>query len=63
MASFPRLEDAFLVMFGLIYALHLDYPKELTNTFEFTQKILLGLDAGKLSPKLQTLRNDLMIHV
>lgn len=23
------------VMFGLIYALHLSYPKGLTNTFEF----------------------------
>ena len=34
-----RLADAFLVMFGLIYALHLSYPKGLTNTFEFTQKL------------------------
>uniref|UniRef100_A0A673BJB1 Uncharacterized protein n=1 Tax=Sphaeramia orbicularis TaxID=375764 RepID=A0A673BJB1_9TELE len=59
----PRLADAFLVMFGLIYALHLAYPKGLTNTFEFTQKILLGLDNSKLSPKLQTLKNDLMLHV
>lgn len=59
----PRLADAFLVMFGLIYALHLAYPKGLTNTFEFTQKILLGLDNSKLSPRLQTLKNDLMLHV
>lgn len=42
--NLPRLADAFLVMFGLIYALHLSYPKGLTNTFEFTQKILLGLE-------------------
>jgi len=61
--SLPRFGDAFLVMFGLIYALHLSYPKALTNTFEFVQKILLGLEAGKLSPRLQTLKNDLMIHV
>ncbi|KAG7517502.1 hypothetical protein JOB18_009424 [Solea senegalensis] len=58
--SLPRFSDAFLVMFGLIYALHLSYPKALTNTFEFTQKILLGLESGKLSPRLQTLKNDLM---
>ncbi|KAF3842859.1 hypothetical protein F7725_001708 [Dissostichus mawsoni] len=58
--SLPRLADAFLVMFGLIYALHLSYPKGLINTFE---KVLLDLEDGKLSPKLQTLKNDLMIHV
>ena len=61
--SLPRLADAFLVIFGLIYALHLSYPEGLTNTFEFTQKILLGLDDSKLSPKLQTLKNDLMLYV
>ncbi|XP_041960991.1 uncharacterized protein LOC121719429 isoform X2 [Alosa sapidissima] len=59
--SLPRLGEAFLVIFGLIYALHLSYPKALTNTFEFIQKILLGLEGGKLSPKLQTLKNDLML--
>ncbi|XP_026100116.1 uncharacterized protein LOC113070979 [Carassius auratus] len=58
--SLSRFADAFLVMFGLIYALHLNYPRGLTNTFEFIQKILLGLDEGKLSPKLQSLKNDLM---
>lgn len=58
--SLPRFGDAFLVLFGLIYALHLSYPKALTNTFEFTQKILLGLESGKLSPRLQTLKNELM---
>lgn len=61
-ASHTRLSDAFLVIFGLMYALHLSYPKALTNTFEFTQKILLGLDNGRLSPRLQTLKNDLMMQ-
>ncbi|KAL0993602.1 hypothetical protein UPYG_G00110380 [Umbra pygmaea] len=61
LVSFPRLGDAFLVIFGLIYALHLSYPKALTNTFDFTQKILLGLESGKLSTRLQTLKNDLMM--
>lgn len=59
----PRLPDAFMVMFGLIYTFHLNYPKGLTNTFEFTQKILLGLDDYRLSPKLQSLKNDLMLYV
>ena len=57
----PRLADAFLVMFGLIYALHLSHPMGLTNTFDFIQKILLGMEDGKLSPKLQTLKNDLLM--
>jgi len=59
--SLPRLDDGFLVMFGLIYALHLSYPQGLTNTFEFIQKVLFGLDEGELSSRLQTLKNDLMI--
>ncbi|XP_039662648.1 uncharacterized protein LOC120562812 [Perca fluviatilis] len=37
--SLPRLGDAFLVICGVIYAPHRSYPKALTNTFEFTQKI------------------------
>ncbi|KAL0148097.1 hypothetical protein M9458_056637, partial [Cirrhinus mrigala] len=43
--------SAFLFMFGLIYALDLSYPKEMANTFEFIQKVLLGLDDGKLKPR------------
>ncbi|KAA8577909.1 hypothetical protein FQN60_000002 [Etheostoma spectabile] len=31
--SLPRLGDASQVIFGLIYALHLSYPRALTNTF------------------------------
>ncbi|XP_039621640.1 uncharacterized protein LOC120537072 [Polypterus senegalus] len=60
--TLPRFVDALVVMFSLIYALHLSYPKGLTNTFEFFQKILLSLEDGKLSPRLQTLKNDLMIY-
>ncbi|XP_042580921.1 uncharacterized protein LOC109047373 isoform X2 [Cyprinus carpio] len=57
-----RLADAFLLMFGLIYALHLNYPKELTHTFNFIQKVLLGLDDSKpLTPRLLSLKNELLI--
>lgn len=61
--SVSRHTDVFLIMFGLMYALHLSYPKALINTFEFVQKILLGLDGGKLSPKLQTMKIDLSMWV
>ncbi|KAF4111614.1 hypothetical protein G5714_008645 [Onychostoma macrolepis] len=57
-----RLSDAFLLMFGLIYALDLSYPKEMANTFEFIQKVPLGLDDGKLKPRVLALKSDLLIH-
>ncbi|KAL2088071.1 hypothetical protein ACEWY4_016899 [Coilia grayii] len=52
--------EAFCLLFGLMYALHLDYPKSMKYTFEFIQKILLNLGQNKLTPKLQTLKNALM---
>lgn len=55
-----QLPEAFLVLFGFMYALHLKYPKGLAKTFEFVQKVLLGMDDGKLSPSVQTLKNELM---
>ena len=59
--SLPRLADAFLVIFELIYALHLSYPVGLTNTYECIHKILLGVEEGELLPKLQTLKNELLM--
>lgn len=57
-----KMSDAFLLIFGMIYALHLDYTKELTHTFNFIQKVLLGLEDSKpLAPRLLSLKNDLLI--
>ncbi|KAI3352181.1 hypothetical protein L3Q82_020997 [Scortum barcoo] len=44
LASLPQ---AFCVISGLIYALHLEYPKYLKNTFYFVQQVMLNL--GKKS--------------
>ncbi|KAK0137073.1 hypothetical protein N1851_026735 [Merluccius polli] len=61
MSELPRLADAFVVLLGLIYALHLDYPKKLTHTFTFIQKVLLCLDDNKaLKPCLLSLKNELL---
>lgn len=53
--------DSLVILFGLIYALHLSYPEKLSGFFEFIQVVLLKLDDGRkqLKPKLQALRNEL----
>uniref|UniRef100_A0A3B4V1I8 Sterile alpha motif domain containing 3 n=1 Tax=Seriola dumerili TaxID=41447 RepID=A0A3B4V1I8_SERDU len=60
MDEVPTTSLGLCLLFGLIYALHLDYPKGMKNTFEFIQKTLLNLGQQKLSPKLQTLKNALL---
>lgn len=53
--------DALVVLYGLIYALHLSYPKTLKHFFEFIQLLLLNLEDGskQLPPKLMSLKNAL----
>lgn len=46
-------------LFGWIYSLNLSYPKDLRYTFEFLQKVVMGLDGNKLSNKVQVLKNKL----
>ncbi|KAF3851462.1 hypothetical protein F7725_013234 [Dissostichus mawsoni] len=61
-SNIPRMADSFALLFGLMYVLHLDYPKKLINTFIFIQKVLMGLDGGKpLKPCLLNLKNDLLL--
>nr|XP_033966994.1 uncharacterized protein LOC117467466 [Pseudochaenichthys georgianus] len=62
-SNIPRMADSFALLFGLMYVLHLDYPKKLINTFTFIQKVLMGLDDGKsLKPCLLNLKNDLLLR-
>jgi len=42
----------------LSYALNLDYPKDMKNTLNFIQKVMLGLGQSKLPPKLQFLKKS-----
>ncbi|XP_062400915.1 uncharacterized protein LOC134092137 [Sardina pilchardus] len=60
MDDLKSLPEALCILFGLSYALHLDYPKSMKNTLNFIQKVMLGLGHNKLPPKLQSLKNVLL---
>ncbi|XP_036951739.1 uncharacterized protein LOC119018304 [Acanthopagrus latus] len=55
-----NLVDSFLLLFWDIYALDLQYPKNLELTFTFIQKVVMCLDDNKpLKGRLLTQKNDL----
>lgn len=45
-----------------MYALHLHYPRELANTFDFLQKVLMGLEEGQLEHRVLSLKNELLTN-
>ncbi|XP_065116573.1 uncharacterized protein [Paramisgurnus dabryanus] len=53
------IASACAILMGVIYAMNLSYPQELKMFFEVLQKIFLQLDASRLSPKVQMLKNKL----
>ncbi len=59
MDNIHNLPKAMCILFGLMYALHLNYPKTMKLTFEFIQQVLLSLGHTDLKPKLQTFKNPL----
>lgn len=61
MDNIENLPDAMWLLFGLIYALNLEYPPQLKNTFDFIQRVFLSLGHKSLKPKLQSLKNMLLM--
>ncbi|XP_013855882.1 uncharacterized protein LOC106511682 [Austrofundulus limnaeus] len=59
MDNIQDLPKAMCILFGLIYAMHLNYPRSMKYTFQFIQQVLLELGHSELKPKLQTLKNQL----
>ncbi|XP_057675416.1 uncharacterized protein LOC130905771 [Corythoichthys intestinalis] len=55
----PDLPTAFAYLFGLIYALNIQYPKDLKYTFETVQKVFMELGAD-LSARVRSLKNKLV---
>ena len=53
------LPAAFALLFGLIYALNLKYPKDLRYTFETVQKVFMELGTD-LSARVRSLKNKLL---
>lgn len=47
---------AVAILFGLMYALNLNYPADPRYTFEAIQKIFMELDGGKLSRRAFALK-------
>uniref|UniRef100_A0A3Q1JRT8 Uncharacterized protein n=1 Tax=Anabas testudineus TaxID=64144 RepID=A0A3Q1JRT8_ANATE len=47
---------AIVMLFGLVYALNIDYPPDLKYTFEALQKIIMAMEGNRLSKKVQTLK-------
>ncbi|CAI5674046.1 uncharacterized protein LOC109194394 isoform X4 [Oreochromis niloticus] len=56
MGELGNVAFAVAMLLGLVYSLNLSYPPELRYTFEVLQKILMELDAHKLSNKVQVLK-------
>ncbi|XP_051802174.1 sterile alpha motif domain-containing protein 3-like isoform X1 [Acanthochromis polyacanthus] len=60
MDDLENLPHAMCLLFGLTYALNLEYPQQLKYTFDFIQRVLLSLGHKSLKPKIQSLKNLLM---
>jgi len=59
MDNLDNIPQAMCLLFGLTYALHLDYPKCMGNTFLFIQQVLLGLGKKELKGKILAVTNQL----
>ncbi len=51
--------NAFIVLFGLVYAFNMEYNKDLKYTFEFIQKVFLNVGT-ECSKKVQPLKSKLL---
>lgn len=62
MDTLTNLPHAICLLFGFTYALHLQYPKCLKNTFIFIQQVTLHLGQSELPPKVQKLKKLMILQ-
>lgn len=60
MRHLSDVPNAFLNLMGLVYALNLDYPKELKFTFEVIQRLFIGLGSDSCTAKVHSLKSKLL---
>ncbi|KAG9269907.1 hypothetical protein AMEX_G16993 [Astyanax mexicanus] len=61
LAGLGNVPQECAALLGFIYALNLQYPKPLTYTLEVFQKLFMEQDGLKLSPKVLSLKKQLLI--
>ncbi|XP_057184230.1 sterile alpha motif domain-containing protein 3-like [Triplophysa rosa] len=54
------IPNAFLNLMGLVYALNLDYPKELKFTCEVIQHLFIGLGSDSCTARVHSLKSKLL---
>ncbi|CAI5685808.1 unnamed protein product [Oreochromis niloticus] len=62
MGELGNVAFAVAMLLGLVYSLNLSYPPALRYTFEVLQKILMELDAHKLSNNVQVLKTTFSLR-
>ncbi|XP_039648906.1 uncharacterized protein LOC120554221 isoform X2 [Perca fluviatilis] len=60
LTDLPDLPTAFAYLFGLLYALNMEFPKELKYTFEAIQHIFMELSAS-CSQRVRSLKTKLLL--
>ncbi|KAK0151130.1 hypothetical protein N1851_007703 [Merluccius polli] len=59
--NIPNLSTAMAYLFGLLYALNIDYPKQMRYSFEAIQTIFFSLGGSRCSQRTRSLKAKLVL--
>ncbi|RXN32640.1 sterile alpha motif domain-containing 3-like protein [Labeo rohita] len=60
MRHLSDIPNAFLNLMGLVYALNLNYPRELKFTFEVIQRLFIGVGSESCTARVHSLKSKLL---